>query len=68
LLFFTCLGAAVGPLAMGVVSDLFGGLQAGFILATIVAALLFLGLLYNWLANPTRAVLLRSDETEYGVQ
>jgi fucose permease len=68
LLFFTCLGAALGPLAMGIVSDLFGGLKAGFILATIFAALLFLGLLYNWIANPTRAVLLRSDQTEYGLQ
>ena len=67
LLFFTCLGAALGPLAMGVVSDLFGGLRAGFILATIFAALLFLGLLYNWIANPTLKVLLRSDETEYGI-
>ena len=68
LLFFTCLGAALGPLSMGVVSDMFGGLQAGFILATVFAALLFLGLFYNWIANPARAVLLHSDETEYGLQ
>jgi fucose permease len=67
ILFFTCAGAAMGPLAMGAVSDLFGGLKAGFVLATIWAALLFLGLLYNWIANPTREVLLRSDENEYGV-
>jgi fucose permease len=67
LLFFTCLGAALGPLAMGVVSDVFGGLQAGFVLATVFAALLFLGLLYNWITNPARAALLRSDEMEYGL-
>jgi fucose permease len=67
LLFFTCLGAALGPLAMGVVSDMFGGLQAGFVLATVFAALLFLGLLYNWIANPARGELLRSDETDYGL-
>ena len=67
LLFFTCLGAALGPLAMGVVSDMFGGLQAGFVVATVFAALLFLGLFYNWIANPARAVLLHSDETEYGL-
>jgi fucose permease len=67
ILFFTCAGAALGPLAMGAVSDLFGGLRYGFTLATIWAALLFLGLLYNWLANPTREVLLRSDESEYGL-
>ncbi len=67
ILFFTCAGAALGPLAMGAVSDLFGGLRYGFLLATIWAALLFLGLLYNWIANPTREVLLRSDESEYGL-
>jgi fucose permease len=67
LLFFTCAGAALGPLAMGAVSDLFHGLKAGFVLATTFAALLFLGLLYNWAANPTREVLQRSDATEYGL-
>ena len=67
ILFFTCAGAALGPLLMGAVSDFFGGLRYGFILATIWAALLFLGLLYNWIANPTREVLLRSDESEYGL-
>jgi fucose permease len=67
ILFFTCAGAALGPLAMGAVSDLFGGLKAGFVLATIWAALLFAGMLYNWLANPTREVLLHSDESEYGL-
>jgi fucose permease len=67
ILFFTCAGAALGPLAMGAVSDLFGGLKAGFVLATIFAALLFVGLLYNWIVNPTREVLLRSDESEYGL-
>jgi fucose permease len=67
LLFFTCGGAALGPLAMGAVSDIFGGLRAGFILATGFAALLFLGLLYNWVTNPTREMLQRSDATEYGI-
>ena len=67
ILFFTCVGAVLGPLAMGAVSDLFGGLKAGFVLATIWAALLFLGMLYNWLANPAREVLLRSDQSEYGL-
>ena len=52
---------------MGAVSDLFGGLKAGFILATVWASMLFLGLLYNWIANPTREVLLRSDENEHGL-
>jgi hypothetical protein len=52
---------------MGVASDLFGGLRAGFVLATIFASLLFLGLLYNWIANPTREMLLRSDRNDYGL-
>lgn len=67
ILFFTCAGAALGPLAMGAVSDAFGNLRYGFLLATAFATLLFAGLLYNWLANPTRAILLRSDENEYGL-
>jgi fucose permease len=67
ILFFTCAGAALGPLAMGAVSDLFGGLKTGFVLATIWASMLFLGLLYNWIANPTRDVLLWSDRSEYGL-
>jgi fucose permease len=67
ILFFTCAGAALGPLAMGAVSDLFGGLKAGFVLATIWSALLFVGMLYNWIANPTLAVLQHSDESEYGL-
>ncbi|WP_420240127.1 MFS transporter (plasmid) [Telmatobacter bradus] len=67
ILFFTCAGAALGPLAMGAVSDLLGGLRPGFILATCFAGLLFLGLFYNWLANPTQAILLHSDATDYGI-
>ena len=68
LLFFTCAGAALGPLAMGAVSDLFHDLQAGFVLATAFAVLLFLGALYNRAADPTRAVLAQSDVAEYGLK
>ena len=68
ILFFTCAGAATGPLAMGAVSDLTGSMRSGFILATGFAALLFLGMLYNWVVNPTREILLRSDASEYGVE
>jgi len=41
ILFFTCVSAAVGPLAMGAVSDAFGGARYGFILATVFAGMLF---------------------------
>lgn len=67
ILFFTCAGAALGPLAMGSISDWFGGLKAGFALATVFAVLLFAGLFFNWIADPTRDVLKRSDASEYGV-
>ncbi len=67
LLFFTCGGAALGPFAMGAISDLMGDLRYGFALATVCAALLFAALLYNWIANPTRKVLQQSDITQYSV-
>ena len=37
----------------------------GFVLATGFAALLFAGLLLNWMFNPTMRVFERLDETEY---
>ena len=65
LLFFTCVSAAVGPLAMGAVSDAFGGARYGFILATLFAGLLFVGCLFNWIFDPTRGQLKFLDETQY---
>jgi fucose permease len=65
ILFFTCAGAALGPLAMGLISDLCGSLKYGFILATAFSVLLFLGLFYNWKANPTSALLKSLDDSEY---
>src|ERR1035438_6443348 len=54
ILFFTCLSAVMGPLAMGAVSDAMGHAKYGFILATGFSALLFLGLFFNWVFDPTR--------------
>jgi FHS family L-fucose permease-like MFS transporter len=65
ILFFTCLSAVVGPLAMGAVSDAMGDTKYGFVLATGFAGLLFAGLLLNWMFDPTRELLSRLDETEY---
>lgn len=65
LLFFTCLGAALGPLAMGAASDLFGDTRYCFVLAGLFAALLTAGLFYNWLAHPTRARLRQMEELDY---
>ena len=65
ILFFTCTAAAVGPLAMGGVSDMFGHARYGFVLATIFAALLFAGLLLNWIYDPARQRLAALDASEY---
>ena len=67
ILFFTCGAAALGPLAMGAISDAFGDPKYGFILAAGFSALLFLGLLLNWIFNPARELLQRLDHSEYGV-
>jgi fucose permease len=67
ILFFTCAAAAIGPLAMGAISDLFGHAKYGFVLATLFAALLFVGLLLNWIYNPSRERLARLDSSEYSV-
>lgn len=55
ILFFTAVAAALGPLAMGVIGDLFGHVSYGFLFATACAGLLFLGALYNYLKDPTAA-------------
>lgn len=65
LLFFTCLAAAAGPLAMGAVSDAFGGPQYGFMLASVFAALLFAGCLLNSIFDPARGRLASLDKTQY---
>jgi fucose permease len=65
ILFFTCTAAALGPLAMGAVSDAFGHPRFGFVLATLFAALLFAGLLLNRIYNPARERLVELDSSEY---
>jgi len=65
ILFFTCLSAALGPLAMGAVSDAMGNARYGFMLATLFAGLLFAGLLLNWIFNPSKDLLKKLDYSEY---
>ncbi len=62
-LFFTAVAAALGPLAIGAVSDARGNASAGFVLATVYAGLLFAGLVVNWLMNPAGQRLRLSDST-----
>jgi fucose permease len=65
ILFFTCTAAALGPLAMAAVSDAFNHPKYGFVLATVFAALLFAGLLLNWMYNPAQKRLAMLDSSEY---
>ncbi|MDP9013324.1 MAG: MFS transporter [Pseudomonadota bacterium] len=67
ILFFTCGGAVLGPLAMAAVIDALDSPKYAFSMATLFAALLLIGLLYNCVRQPTRGVLLRQDAREYGV-
>jgi fucose permease len=65
ILFFTCISAVLSPLAMGAVSDLFGGARYGFVLATGFAVVLFVVLLLNRHFDPTAARLAQNDDNEY---
>jgi len=65
ILFFTCVSAAISPLAMGAVSDHFHDPKYGFILATGLTVLLFLGLLCNHGFNPSRGRLKAVDASDY---
>jgi fucose permease len=64
ILFFTAFAAAVGPLAMAAVSDAFGNIRYGFMLATGFAVLLCLGLGWNKLKAPAARQLARFDMIE----
>ena len=66
ILFFTAAGAAAGPLIMGIVSDANGGdAKYGFMVATAFTAILFAGLLYNYIFNPADKRLAMIEKTEY---
>lgn len=65
ILFFTAVAAALSPLAMGAVSDVFGGARYGFVLATSFAFLLLVGLLINLALNPAKKRLQMIEKLEY---
>jgi fucose permease len=65
ILFFTAAAAALGPLAMGAVSDAYGATEAGFVLATVFALVLLAGLAGNWLLDPFGRRLQASDRDDY---
>jgi fucose permease len=52
ILFFSCAGAILGPLLMGLAGDFYGGAIYCFFVATALAALLAAGALVNWRMKP----------------
>jgi fucose permease len=65
ILFFTAVAAALGPLAMALVSDAYDSTRAGFVLATAFAFLLCAGLIVNWWLNPAKQRLQNADREDY---
>lgn len=65
ILSFTAVAAALAPLAMGAVSDAFGGARYGFVLATIFAFLLLVGLSANLVFDPARRRLQTLERLDY---
>lgn len=66
ILFFTAAGAALGPLSMGAVSDLFGHeMKNGFILATLYAGIFLLGAVLNLAFSPSKTRLESLEMSEY---
>ena len=65
ILFFTAAAAALGPLAMGAISDAYGTTEAGFVLATVFAFLMLAGLAGTWLFDPFARRLQASDRDDY---
>lgn len=61
ILFFTAVSAAISPLMMGVVSDLFGHVTYGFYLATFFAAMLVILAAYNLRFGPANHILYQQE-------
>lgn len=59
ILAFTALAAALGPLLMGIIGDMFGDVRYGFYLATAFALLMAAALWWNHFAQPAEAQLAR---------
>lgn len=57
ILFFTAVAAAIGPLLMGLIGDIFGHVEYGFTFAMVCAFGLFLLSIWNYVSDPTSARL-----------
>lgn len=68
ILFFTAVSAAAIAPLMGFVADSFGGdMRYGFILATLMAGCLFIGMIYNFVKDPAAYALEQANITEYNL-
>jgi fucose permease len=68
LLFFTCLGAVLAPLAMGAVGDVAGGIEYSMALGAGFAVVLALLCLWNRRAQPAAARLAQRNEADYATE
>ena len=66
LLFFTCVGAVLAPLAMGAIGDLAGGIEYSMGLGAVFAVLLAMLCLWNRRAQPAQAKLALRNSEDYG--
>jgi len=65
LLFFTCIGAVMAPLAMGAVGDWAGNTDYSMALGALFATLLAILCLWNFIRQPIAARLARRDNEDY---
>jgi fucose permease len=65
LLFFTCVGAVLAPLAMGAIGDLAGGIEYSMGLGAAFAVLLAFLCLWNRRAQPAAAKLAERNSEDY---
>jgi fucose permease len=65
LLFFTCVGAVLAPLAMGAIGDLAGGIEYSMGLGAAFAVLLAMLCLWNRRAQPAAAKLAQRNSEDY---
>lgn len=68
LLFFTCVGAVLAPLAMGAVGDAMGSSDYSMALGAVFAVLLAVLCLWNRAAQPAAAKLALRNSQDYGAQ
>lgn len=65
LLFFTCLGAVLAPLAMGAIGDWLGGIEYSMGLGAMFSVLLAMLCLWNSISQPVSARLARRNTADY---